>query len=283
MTTLASPAPAAATRPRAAVKPVTLTRVVASEWIKFRTIRSTFWTLPVTALLMIGLAVLYAWGATTVGPEEMGAVDGASVITSGWYFAQLAVSVLAILTISGEYSTGMIRSTLAAVPKRLPALWAKAAVLAVVVAVVSVIAVALAWVAVLPFADQLDLSLDLGDPSTLRMVAGAPLYLATIAVFAFAIGALMRHSAGALAVVLGLLLVIENVFALIPLRFFELVSPFLPSTAGTRLLLTDETLDSMNRVEDAVQLSAWQGYGVLVVWTVVLLVLAAVLLRRRDA
>ncbi len=265
---------------RATVSPVTFPRVVSSEWIKFRTVRSTAWTLPITALVMVGLAVLQAWGLTQMPADAMYPISAAGIVTGGAFLAQLVVSVLGVLAITGEYTTGMIRSTLAAVPRRLPALWAKAMVLFVVVLVVSVVAVALSWVAALPFLNNLGIEVDLGNSDHLRVLAGTPLYLATIAVFAFAIGALVRHSAGALAIVLGLLLVIETVFSAIPLRFFEVISPYLPSTAGSRILTDGELLGpSMGGVD----LTPWQGYGVLVAWVVLLLAAAAVLLRRRDA
>lgn len=263
---------------------LTFPRIVTSEWIKFRSVRSTAWTLPITALTMAGLSALQAWAMTQFeGGETMGLVSAAPIITGGWFLAQLVVAVLAILTITGEYTTGMIRSTLAAVPTRLPALWAKALVLSVVVALVSVVAVALSYLAALPFLGTLGLGLDLGDPDVLRVVLGAPLYLTTIALFAFAVGTLMRHSAGAIAVVLGFLLVIENVLGGIPWRPLEVIAPFLPSRAGARLLTEQATLDMMDQGSTVATLTAWQGYGVLAAWTVLLLAAAAFLLRRRDA
>lgn len=260
---------------------VTFPRVVASEWIKLRTVRSTMWTLGMTVLLMVGISLLVAWGSTT--EEVTGDLGAASLLTSGYMFGQLTLVVLGVLTVTGEYSTGMVRSTFAAVPRRLPALAAKALVLTVVVIVASVVAMALSYVATLGFHDRLGITLDLTEAETLRMLAGLPLYLVAVTLLAFAVGALMRHSAGALAAVLGLLLVIENVFALIPLRFFELVSPFLPSTAGSRILLDAETLAMIDTAREGATLTPWQGYGVLVAWVVVLLAAAAVLLRRRDA
>ena len=270
-----------AATPHAPVRParpgVTFPRVLSAEWIKFRTVRSTLWTLPITAVAMVGLAVLQAWGMTTI--DENLPFSAAEIVTGGWFFAQLSVAVLAILSISGEYSTGMIRSSFTSVPRRLPVLAAKAIVVFVAVAVVSLVAVALAWLVALPFLDQLGLTVDLGDTDTVRVLLGAPLYLGTIGLFAFAVGALVRHSAGALAAVLGMLLVVENVFAALPFRFFELVSPFLPSTAGTRLLTEDATA----MATAGPHLTPWQGYGVLVIWVAVLLTAAAVLMRRRDA
>ena len=262
---------------------LTFPRIVTSEWIKFRSVRSTAWTLPITALTMAGLSALQAWATTQFEGETMGMESAAPIITGGLFLAQLVVAVLAILTITGEYTTGMIRSTLAAVPTRLPALWAKALVLFVVVTLVSLLAVALSYLAALPFLGTLGLGLDLGDPDVLRVVLGTPLYLATIALFAFAVGTLMRHSAGAIAVVLGFLLVIENVLGGIPWRPLEVIAPFLPSRAGSRLLYEQPMLDVMDQGSTVATLSAWQGYGVLAAWTVLLLAAAAFLLRRRDA
>ncbi len=209
---------------------LTFARVVASEWVKFRTLRSTVWTLVVTVLLMVGIAVLAAWGMTEGGAGGDSTV-GAFATTAGVNVAQLSVAVLGVLIITGEYTTGMVRSTFAAVPHRLPALAAKAIVLVATVLVVGAVSVALAYVATLPFLSGTALQIDLADGETLRVLGGTPLYLAGIALLSLAFGALLRHSAGALAAVLGLLLVVENVFALIPLAFFREVSPYLPATA----------------------------------------------------
>lgn len=265
---------------RTSVSPVSFPRVVTSEWIKFRSVRSTAWALPITAVVMVGLSVLQAWALTGLPADNQAPINAATIVTGGWFLAQLVVSVLGVLAITAEYSTGMIRSTLAAVPRRLPALWGKSLVLFVVVFVVSLVAVALAWVATLPFLNDLGLAVDLGDADQLRVVLGTPLYLATIAVLAFAIGALIRHSAGGLALVLGLLLVIETVIGAIPLAFFENVAPYLPSTAGSRVATESGLLGA---TLGGVDLTPWQGYGVLVAWVVLLLAAAAVLLRRRDA
>ncbi|HEY3436428.1 MAG TPA: ABC transporter permease [Actinotalea sp.] len=265
---------------------VTFPRVVSSEWLKFRTVRSTVWTLATTLVLMVGISVLIGWGLSTAagrgggdgGPTGLGAVN---LITGGYFFAQLTVAVLGVLAVTAEYTTGMIRSTFAAVPRRIPALLAKALVVTVAVAVVSTVGLALAYVATIPFLNRLGLELDLSDPTTVRVLLGTPLYLSTVTLLAFAIGALLRHSAGALATVLGLLLVVENVFRAIPLTFFENVSPFLPSTAGGRLLMSDGELAAT--VGPGADLTPWQGYGVMLAWALVLLAAAIVLLRRRDA
>jgi ABC-2 type transport system permease protein len=267
---------------------LTFPRIVRSEWIKFRTLRSTIWTLATTVVLMVGISLLFAWGVTSStgqggNPNDFGGLTGANVATGGYFFGQLTLAVLGVLVISGEYSTGMIRSTLAAVPTRLPALWAKALVLGVTSFVVSCIAIGISVLATRAMLAPLDLAVDLGDPEQVRILLGAALYLTTIALLAYAFGALLRHSAAALAAVLGLLLVVENVFLLIPLTFFEKVSPFLPSTAGAQLMMPQAQIDLMATTATGAVLSPWEGFAVLVAWVVVLLTAAAVLLKRRNA
>jgi ABC-2 type transport system permease protein len=281
MSTLtADPRRTAASRPVPDGGGLTFPRVVASEWVKFRTLRSTMWTLGVTVLLMVGIAVLAAWGMTEGGEVGPGSAIGAFATVAGFNVAQLSVAVLGVLIITGEYTTGMIRSTFAAVPTRLPALAAKGIVLAATVLVVSAVSVALAYVATLPFLSGTVLEIDLGDAETVRVLGGTALYLTGIALLAFAFGALVRHSAGALAAVLGLLLVVENVFSLIPLAFFREVSPFLPSTAGSQVMLPELFAAGNGEGTD---LTPLQGYGVMLAWVAVVLAVAAVLLRRRDA
>jgi ABC-2 type transport system permease protein len=281
MTTLTTdPGPAVADRRVSRhTEGLTFARVVASEWVKFRTLRSTVWTLAVTVVLMVGIAVLAAWGMTEEGGLAGGSGVGAFATTAGWNVAQLSVAVLGVLIITGEYTTGMVRSTFAAVPTRLPALAAKAIVLAGTVLVVSLLSVGLAVVATGPFLSGTALAIDLGDGETLRVLGGTALYLTGIALLALAFGALLRHSAGALAAVLGLLLVVETVFSLIPLAFFREVSPYLPSTAGSQVMLPEALAGEMG----GGTLGPWQGYGIMLGWVAVILAIAAALMRRRDA
>jgi ABC-2 type transport system permease protein len=268
---------------------LTFPRVVKSEWIKFRTLRSTIWTLAITLALMVGVvALLSAIGASQSDGRETGNGSSIVVLTAATALAQLAVTILGVLVITGEYSTGMIRSTLAAVPRRLPALWAKGVVLAASIFVVSSVAVAVSLGIMQLILGAKGQAPDLGDADTVRVLVGVPLYLTAIALFAFAIGAVLRHSAGALATVIGLLLVIENLF-LFPWKPFQLISPFLPGTAGSRIMTPQAQIDLMSQAARAqgsavgAVLSPWQGYGVLLAWVAVLLTVAAVLLRRRNA
>jgi ABC-2 type transport system permease protein len=185
-----APAPAALAHPRrAAEHSVTFRRVLHSEWIKFWTLRSTIWTLASAVVVMAAvsfLAVFFtardAFSAKT-RPEDaaplVAMLHDPSIVLVGTDLAQLAVAVLGVLVITGEYSTGMIRSTLTAVPRRLSALWAKALVLTVVAAATAAVATALSWAVSMPTLQAHDAALDLGDPQTRRILFGGGLYLVT--------------------------------------------------------------------------------------------------------
>jgi ABC-2 type transport system permease protein len=166
-------------------------------------------------------------------------------------------------------------------------LWAKGVVLAASIFVVSSVAVAVSLGIMQLILGAKGQAPDLGDADTVRVLVGVPLYLTAIALFAFSIGAVLRHSAGALATVIGLLLVIENLF-LFPWKPFQLISPFLPGTAGSRIMTPQAQIDLMSQAARAqgsasAVLTPWQGYGVLLAWVAILLTVAAVLLRRRNA
>ena len=273
---------------------LTFPHILRSEWIKFRTLRSTVWTLAITVVVMVGIAVAFSLlfhanpmsatassgGAANLPDARTIALYGVCGTMAG--IAQLAVAVLGVLVITGEYTTGMIRSTLAAVPRRLPALWAKAVVLAVAVFSVTAVAVAISWGVMRLVLAGDGLAPDLGNSDTLRCLIGIPLYLTAIALFAFAVGALLRHSAGALATVFGVLLVLDVVFQ-IPWAPLQKLSPFTPGNAGIRVLMPQAMIDAMGKTATSTVLGPWQGYGVLMIWVVVLGAVAAFLLRRRNA
>ncbi|QHT54812.1 ABC transporter permease subunit [Cellulomonas sp. H30R-01] len=283
--TLSPTAPAKA--PSASPYRVTFGHLLRAEWIKLWTVRSTIWTLAMTVVVMVGLVAAVAGVMSTQiddAPTGAEAVDlGLTPFLPAVQMASIAVVVLGVLAISGEYTTGMIRSSVAAAPRRTPVLWSKLAVLTATILVVAAVAVALGYAVAYLFLSGIDLAPELSDPQVLRVLGGCALYLATIAAFAFAIGALLRHSAAALATILALLLVVENVVAAIPWEPLQYVSPFLPATAGSKITQTDVTVDMVNSMsEHGANLTAWQGYGVLVAWVVVLLGVAAVLMKRRD-
>lgn len=272
---------------------VTFPRILHSEWIKFWSLRSSAWTVGTTVVVMAAvswLAVFFTAREATdpdTRPQDAAVLTGLlhdpGIVLTGTELAKLVVAVLGVLIITGEYSTGMVRSTLTAVPRRLPALWAKALVLVGVTTVTVVVAEVLSLAVALPTLRSHDAALALGAAETQRILLGGVLYLAGIALFAFGIGAIVRVSAGALASVLGLLLVLEVMFRTLPVDFFRQVSPFLPATAGHQLLATHDSLAEARATSTAPVLDPWVGFSVMAAWVAVVLAVAAVQLRRRDA
>jgi ABC-2 type transport system permease protein len=275
-----------------AAKPAKLTfiHLLRAEWIKFWSVRSTAWTMSIFFVAIVGLALLFTLAVLNAPSPEQGgppagtAMNPLDAYTPAVYLGQFALAVLGALTITGEYTTGMIRSSLTAAPKRLPVLWSKAVVLGVVTLVAAIAAVALAAALQALFFGGQDMAVDLGADSTLRVLFGTALYLATISLLSFAFGALLRHSAAAVATVLGLLLVLPIVFQLVPWNPLKYMAPFLPGAAGQQITQTDAAIQAQDAATTVgVTLTAWEGYGVLAAWVVVVLVISAVLLKKRDA
>lgn len=285
-------APQRESAPAVVVHRVSFGRVLRGEWIKFRTLRSTVWTVVITAVVMVGLALMMAAimqvAADTPEMSEGMSQDpglqaigltGTTIVTFGYSFGALAVGVLASLIVTSEYSTGTVRSTFAAVPRRLPVLWAKLVVIVLTTAVVVAVALVIAYVATAPLLEDAGLSVDLSDGEQVRALVGCVLYLATVAAFALAIGTLMRHSAGAIFTIVAVFFVVPLIFNIVvqatDAAWTDWVNKLLPSVAGERIISRGMETDAL--------LDPWVGYAVLVGYTVVLLVAAAITLKRRDA
>lgn len=273
---VASPQATAPGRPRVPVKPVSFPRVLASEWIKFRTLRSTWATLLVAAAAMIGLGALICWATSNrwshLPPEEMAAFEPVTHSLAGTGMAQLAIAVLGVLLITGEYATGMIRSTFAAVPHRLPVLWAKTLLWGVMAFVTMLVSSVIAF-----FLGQHLLGAHgttIHAHGAVRALVANAGYLALIGVLATAFGSIIRNTAGGIAILVGLLLVVPTLGLLLPSDWQPHILPYLPSNAG-------QSMYSIHR--DLHTLSPLGGLLTLVIWCVVSLVVAAVLMRRRDA
>ncbi|QGQ18519.1 ABC transporter permease subunit [Cellulomonas sp. JZ18] len=273
---------AATTPPRVAVRPVGFGRLLRAEWIKLRSLRSTWWVLGAGVLLGAAFAGMQSWSVSAVAaehpdPDRLGSVYATAGVTT----ALLAFSTVGVLSIAGEYGTGQIRSTLVAAPTRVPALAAKLLVTVAAVLVASVVLVGVGWAAAAPSLAAGGMPVDLTDPDDLRIMAGVPLFLATASALAFAVGALVRSSAAGIAVVLGLLLVVENGLGMIPWDPLRDAVQYLPTSAGARLVTNDAFGSVITSVNS--DLPPWTGYGVMLAWAVGALALAAVLLHRRDA
>ena len=254
---------------------VTQTRVLLSEWTKFRSLRSTVTTLLAAVVLMVGLGAMFA--AITAG-QATGFEPGATAISTsltGTFFAQLAIGVLGVLLISGEYSTGMIRSSLTVVPRRLPILWGKLAVFAGVVFLTMLVASFASFFVGQALLSGQHLEASLTDPGALRSVFGAALYLTVAGVTALALGALLRNTAGAITTFVAAFFVIPPMTNLLPTSLTDHFAQYLPSNAGAVLL--DGTFGIAH------PLTPWTGFAVMCGFAVVLTGLAARRLRRADA
>ena len=265
-----------AARPRVPVADVRFRRVLASEWVKLWSLRSTVLTLFAAAVAMVLIGCLAAWAFSSnwddLDPTERAAFNPIDPALVGVNVAQLAVGVLGVLLVTGEYATGMIRATLSAVPTRLPVLWAKAGLYAVVVLVLMGVTSLVAFLLAQLFLG--DRGAGLGVEGLPRALLGTAGYLTAIAVLAVALGFLLRSTAGGIATLFGLLLVVPTLGLLLPSSWRDSLLPYLPSYAGSAVTTV--------RPQDDL-LSPLGGAVVLLVWAVVPLLVAAVVLRRRDA
>jgi ABC-2 type transport system permease protein len=267
---------------RSTVPPATdrFDRVLLSEWTKLWSVRSTFWTLLVLVVVTVGFAALATWGTMQgVDANAQGVpaqFDSTGLTLAGLTFGQLAAAVLGAMVISSEYSTGGIRSTLTAVPGRLRLLFAKALVFVVVAFAVGLVTCFASF-----FVGQLFLHEayrnSLGDPGVTRAVIGGALYVAGSGMFGFALGALVRHTAGAITAAVALLLVLPPLTMLLPGSWGDTVTRHFTSNAGQQI-----TSATQVPTVPAV-LGPWAGYSWFTLEWLVLLAVAAVLMRRRDA
>jgi ABC-2 type transport system permease protein len=258
---------------------VTQARVLVSEFTKFRTVRSTVWTLLVAVVLMIGISALFS-AVTASQYHTFDAADRAtfnpvSISLSGMMFAVVAFGVLGVLMISGEYSTGMIRSSLTAVPRRLPVLWGKLAVFAGVIFSISLVASFICFFLGQALLNSHHLGVSVAAPGALRSIIGAALYGTVAGMIGVALGALFRNTAAGIATFAGVFFVIPPLTGLLPASISDHLSQYLPSYAG------DALWGGARSVTNA--LSPWTGFAVLCGYAVVVIAAAAVRLRRVDA
>jgi ABC-2 type transport system permease protein len=280
MTAVAPAAPMATAAE--ATRRVGFSHLLATEWTKIRSVRSTVWTLVIFAVVSLGLTGLFTW--LTIRSLNSGrAGDRSATIASdpvnfilgtGLGLGQLAICVLGVLVITSEYSSGTIRASLLAVPKRIPMLIAKGVVFSVLVFVIGEVVVFGSFYIGAAIVHS-HFPVSLSQPGVTRAVIGSGLYLTVLGLFALAIGSLIRHTAGAVTTVIGLVLVIFNLTALLPYSWGAHIHAYMPTVAG--LLITQD------KQQSGQLLTPWQGFGVFCAWTALLLIAGAYLLKRRDA
>lgn len=257
---------------------VTQARVAFSEWTKLHSLRSTRWSLFAAVLLTIAFPILFAaltsshWGS--MSPSDRADRHPLDIALAGVNVSQLAIAVLGVLVITGEYSTGMIRASFTAVPKRLPVLWAKTGVFALVAFLLMLPSVLIAF-----FASQAILSrhhilqISFSHPGVARSVIGGAVYLMLVGIFALGIGALVRNTAGGIATFAGIFFVIPPLMNILPTRWNNAITQYLPSEAGRQIF---------SLTHGSHTLSPWPGAMLFVGYCSLVLALAAVLLVRRD-
>jgi hypothetical protein len=256
---------------------VTQARVIFSEWTKLRSVRSTRWSLFVATLLTIGFPILASivisthWGSRS--PADRASFNPLDPALIGSQIAQLAIGILGVLVISAEYSTGMIRATFTAVPKRLPVLWGKAIVFAIVTFALMLPSVLIAFFASQSILSRHHASYSWSHPGVARAVIGAALYLTVIAVMTLGIGTILRNTAGGIAAFAAIFFVIPPLLNVLPTSWNDAITPYLPGNAGRAII---------SITHDPHALAPWTGFALFCGYAALSLVVAAVLLVRRD-
>lgn len=257
---------------------VNLGSVVRSEWIKFRSVRSSIMGVLITFVLTIGLGVLVTslirahWA--TAGTLDKATFDPVQTSLVGVVFAQFAVGVIGVLFISSEYTSGAIRTTLAAVPRRIELILGKFIVLIAAVLVIGEVASFAAFFIGQAIYSGVVPTASLSNGSVLRVVIFAGLYLTLLSAVGFTLGLFFRHSAAAISIFVSLLLIVPLILVFLPQSWQNDAQRFLPSQMG-------HAMTSLTPQPNI--FSAWTSLVVLIIYVVVLLVASTTLFQRRDA
>ncbi len=253
--------------------PVTLRGVIASEWLKFRSLRSTLLVLAAAVAAMVVFGGVIAFNTRNpagLDPEDV----VASGPLQGYYLGQLLMAALGVLVVSGEYSSGMIRATFAAVPTRTPVLIAKTVVFTVVVGISMVAASVAAFLVAQAVLSGHRPTYSLSDGSTLRVVLGTGVYLTLVGLIGSVLAWIVRSTPGALVATFTVVLVLPILLELVFPSWGTYIAAYLPTGAG-------QSFSTSLPVPHA--LSPWAGLAVMAAWVVAGLVGAALALRHRDA
>ena len=268
---------------------VNLFRVFRSEWTKFWSIRSTYIVFALAVFFMVGLSVLIAWGISTAVEENDLDAPASLLLDSAWLslqginLAQLAVGVLGIFAVTGEYSSGMIRATFSAVPKRIPVLIAKAVLVVLAIIVVMGPAAFAAFLLAQGILSEQGLNAQLSDPGVTRAVFGASLFLAMVGVLGSVLGWLLRSAAGAVFALVAILILLPVLLPLVQLDWVQTIADYLSSTAGQAIWTIDPDNLLVGLLQGEARFGPWEGFAVMVGWAVAGLAVAGWMLLRRDA
>ena len=252
-----------------------------SEFTKIRSVRSTYWTLLVLLVLSIGIGAAITGGTAAnwshTSPADRATFDPTQASVAGlFYLGQLVIVVLGAMVLTAEYSTGMIRTSLTAMPRRVVVYVAKVVVFACVALVVTFAAAFIAFFLGQALLASTHDHATLSQPNVLRAVIGSALYVTMCGLFAFAAGAILRHTAAAITTVIGLLFVIPILAHLLPFSWYQDLERWLPDAAGRALSVTVGP-------QPPHLFSPWTQFSVFAIYTLILLIVGAMLFRRRDA
>jgi ABC-2 type transport system permease protein len=247
-----------------------------SEFTKIRSVRSTYWTLLTLVVVTVGIGTLTCLGAISRGADHGPNFDPTFRSLVGLYLGQLIIAVLGALTITSEYATGMIRTSLAVQPRRGTLFAAKAVVFAVVSLITGLLASFASFFIGQAILSSKHLNTTLSQPHVLRAVIGGGLFLAVCGLLSFGLGAILRHTAAAITAAIGLLFVLTIVSNFLPQSWQVHVDKWIPANAGSQIwtVVTDPT---------AHLFSAWTGFGVFVAYAAIAIGAGFILFRKRDA
>jgi len=277
-TTLApSPRPTVSTARTADMAPakVSTWRVIRSEWIKFWSVRSTSFTLLSAGIATILFGMIFSWatgsGDAAPGPAAL-LTDPVDLALAGTEITEMMVGILGVLFVAGEYSTGLVRTAFAAAGRRTRVIVSKATVVASTVFAMSAVAVTAA--VILGQAVYTGDGITVAATEVLDVTFGTMVYLTGVALMGVALGFILRSTASGIATLLGGVLIGPNLLNLLPDSVTDVFMKYLPSEAGAAM---------MTQVSDPDLLNTGPAYAVFIAWVVGLLVLADVMVRRRDA
>jgi len=251
---------------------LTPSRILRSEWHKLWTVRSTWIMLTAATVLTLGIGI--AMGASYEQDSgEVTGVDPVQFLLFGTQFSQIILAVVAVLFIAGEYGTGMVRSTMVAVPRRLPVLWSKAGVVAAVTFTATLATLLVTFTAGQLFLDGTDKELSLTDPDVLGTLIGSAAGLTSLALIGLGLGALLRSVPGGITAFIGGVTVLPEVLRMFPYDVMDSISKYFPGRAAEGLMTLHDSSDYA---------ATGPALLALTLWTAAILGAAALLLKQRD-
>jgi ABC-type transport system involved in multi-copper enzyme maturation permease subunit len=261
-----------------------------SEWTKIMSLRSTVVTLLATMAVTIGISTAVSWGASqriqriltepdARGPRfDISSFDAVQGSMFGLIFGQLVIAVIGAMVITGEYGTGMIRTSLAAQPRRGSILGAKLTVFTGVALVTGLISSFTSFFIGQHFFATVHLNVGLNAPNALRAVIGGALFLTVAGLLAFGLGTVLRHTAGAITAAVGILFVSFILYQFLPDNWQSDVMRWLPFFAGSGIWTAKP-----DPADAAHMWGTWTEFAVFGGYAALALIVGAVMFQRRDA